>query len=164
MPYGVDNALVKAAKVVARLADYRPAPYVDALWEGFVASLALDPELKAALIDPARVDDAIARLPASLARMAWSSTHTTFSTNQCRGGVKTNVIPNVVEVEVDIRTVPGDSDDEVRESLTAALRRDYRVLRAATGEAAFQMMQKEDVDLMLLEVHLRGISGFEVLM
>jgi DNA-binding NtrC family response regulator len=56
-----------------------------------------------------------------------------------------------------------DSDDEIRESLTAALRRDYRVLRAATGEAALQMMQKEDVDLMLLEVHLRGISGFEVL-
>jgi len=56
-----------------------------------------------------------------------------------------------------------DSDDEMRESLTAALRRDYRVLRAATGESAFQMMQKEDVDLMLLEVHLRGISGFEVL-
>ena len=56
-----------------------------------------------------------------------------------------------------------DSDDEIRESLTAALRRDYRVLRAATGEAALQIMQKEDVDLMLLEVHLRGISGFEVL-
>jgi len=56
-----------------------------------------------------------------------------------------------------------DSDDEMRESMTAALRRDYRVLRAATGEAAFQIMQKEDVDLMLLEVHLRGISGFEVL-
>jgi DNA-binding NtrC family response regulator len=51
----------------------------------------------------------------------------------------------------------------MRESMTAALRRDYRVLRAATGEAAFQMMQKEDVDLMLLEVHLRGVSGFEVL-
>jgi len=50
-----------------------------------------------------------------------------------------------------------------REVLTAALRRDYRVLRAATGEAALQMMQKEDVDLMLLEVHLPGISGFEVL-
>jgi two-component system, NtrC family, response regulator PilR len=56
-----------------------------------------------------------------------------------------------------------DSDEEIRETLTAALRRDYRVLRAATGEAALQMMQKEDVDLMLLEVHLRGISGFEVL-
>jgi DNA-binding NtrC family response regulator len=56
-----------------------------------------------------------------------------------------------------------DSDEEIRELLTAALRRDYRVLRAATGEAALQMMQKEDVDLMLLEVHLPGISGFEVL-
>jgi len=54
-----------------------------------------------------------------------------------------------------------DSDEEIREVLTAALRRDYRVLRAATGEAALQMMQKEDVDLMLLEVHLPGISGFE---
>ncbi|HEU4690036.1 MAG TPA: sigma-54 dependent transcriptional regulator [Vicinamibacterales bacterium] len=56
-----------------------------------------------------------------------------------------------------------DSDDEMRETLTGVLRRDYRVLRAATGEAALQMMQKEDVDLMLLEVDLRGISGFEVL-
>jgi DNA-binding NtrC family response regulator len=56
-----------------------------------------------------------------------------------------------------------DSDDEMREALTGVLRRDYRVLRAATGEAALQMMQKEDVDLMLLEVHLRGIGGFEVL-
>jgi len=56
-----------------------------------------------------------------------------------------------------------DSDEEMREALTGVLRRDYRVLRAATGEAALQMMQKEDVDLMLLEVHLRGISGFEVL-
>ncbi len=56
-----------------------------------------------------------------------------------------------------------DSDEEIRELLTAALRRDYRVLRAATGEAALQIMQKEDVDLMLLEVHLPGISGFEVL-
>jgi DNA-binding NtrC family response regulator len=56
-----------------------------------------------------------------------------------------------------------DGNEEMREALTAALRRDYRVLRAATGEAALQMMQKEDVDLMLLEVHLRGISGFDVL-
>jgi DNA-binding NtrC family response regulator len=56
-----------------------------------------------------------------------------------------------------------DSDEGTRETLNAALRRDYRVLRAGTGEAALQMMQKEDVDLMLLEVHLPGIDGFEVL-
>ena len=121
MPYRADNALVKAAHVVARLADYRPAPYVDDLWRAFVGSLGLDAELKAALVDPARVDETIARLPASLARLAWSNTHTTFSPNMCRGGVKTNVIPDVVDIEVDIRTIPGDNEDEVRRHLDKAL-------------------------------------------
>jgi len=121
MPYGADNALVKAAHVISRLAEYRPAPHVGDLWTGFVRSLDLDGDVKAALVDPARVDEAIARLPAPLARLAWSNTHTTFSPNLCRGGVKTNVIPDVVDVEVDIRTVPGDSEDEVRRHLDKAL-------------------------------------------
>ena len=56
-----------------------------------------------------------------------------------------------------------DDDEGMRETLTSILKRDYRVLRAATGEAALQMMEKEDVELMLLDVHLPGISGFEVL-
>jgi acetylornithine deacetylase/succinyl-diaminopimelate desuccinylase-like protein len=121
MPYRADNALVKAAQVVSRLAEYRPSPYVDALWAGFVESLDLDPAVKADLADPARVDDRIGTLPAGLARSAWSATHTTFSPNVCRGGVKTNVIPDVVDVEVDIRTVPGDNEDEVRRHLDKAL-------------------------------------------
>jgi acetylornithine deacetylase/succinyl-diaminopimelate desuccinylase-like protein len=121
MPYGADNALVKAAHVVSRLADYRPSPYVDELWTAFVDSLNLDPAVKAALADPASVDDAIAGLPASMARYLWSATHTTFSPNMCRGGAKTNVIPDAVDVEVDIRTVPGDSEDEVRRHLDKAL-------------------------------------------
>jgi DNA-binding NtrC family response regulator len=56
-----------------------------------------------------------------------------------------------------------DDDEGMRDTLMAMLRRDYRVLRAATGEAALQMMEKEDVDLMLLDVRLPGINGFEVL-
>ena len=56
-----------------------------------------------------------------------------------------------------------DSDERVRETLAAPLRRDYRVLRAASGESAMQIMEKEHVDLMLLEVALPGISGFDVL-
>src|SRR5688572_3776837 len=56
-----------------------------------------------------------------------------------------------------------DNDEEVRESLTAMLRRDFRILRAGTGEGALQMMEKEDVDLMVVDVHLPGITGFEVL-
>jgi DNA-binding NtrC family response regulator len=56
-----------------------------------------------------------------------------------------------------------DHDEGMREDLTAILKRDYRVLRVATGEAALQVMEKEDVELMLLDVRLPGIDGFEVL-
>lgn len=56
-----------------------------------------------------------------------------------------------------------DQDEEMRETLASVLRRDYRVLRAASGEAALQIMEREDVGLMMLDVHLPGISGFEVL-
>ena len=56
-----------------------------------------------------------------------------------------------------------DDDEGMRDTLTALLKRDYRVLRAASGEAALQMMEKEDVELMLLDVRLPGIGGFEVL-
>jgi two-component system, NtrC family, response regulator len=56
-----------------------------------------------------------------------------------------------------------DADDAMREALTGFLRRDLRVLRAASGEGALQMMEKEDVDLMVLDAHLPGVSGFEVL-
>ena len=56
-----------------------------------------------------------------------------------------------------------DDDEGMRDTLTAMLRREYRVLRAASGEAGLQMMEKEDVDIMLLDVRLPGINGFEVL-
>ena len=56
-----------------------------------------------------------------------------------------------------------DNDEVMRESLTGSLRRDLRVLRAGTGEGALQMMEKEDVDLMMLDARLPGISCFEVL-
>jgi len=54
-------------------------------------------------------------------------------------------------------------DEDMRDSLASALRQDYRVLRAANGEQGLQMMQKERVDLLLLDVRLAGISGFELL-
>ena len=56
-----------------------------------------------------------------------------------------------------------DGDAEVREPLAEALQHDYHVLRAATGEVALQLMEKHDVELMLLDMHLAGISGIEVL-
>jgi len=56
-----------------------------------------------------------------------------------------------------------DDDEGMRETLTAILKRDYRVLRVASGEAALPVLTREDVDLIMLDVRLPGISGFEVL-
>ena len=56
-----------------------------------------------------------------------------------------------------------DSDDAIRERLAAVLRHDHRVLKAANGESALSIMGKDDVDIVLLDVHLPGIGGFELL-
>ncbi|MCC7416560.1 MAG: sigma-54-dependent Fis family transcriptional regulator [Acidobacteria bacterium] len=56
-----------------------------------------------------------------------------------------------------------DDDEGMRDTLTAILKREYRVLRVSSGEAALPILNKEDVDLVLLDVRLPGISGFEVL-
>ena len=40
-----------------------------------------------------------------------------------------------------------DDDEGMRDTLTALLKRDYLVLRAATGEAGLQIMEKEDVEI-----------------
>ena len=56
-----------------------------------------------------------------------------------------------------------DDDEGMRDTLTAILRWDYRVLCAESGEAGLRLMGKEDVDLMMLDIRLPGISGFEAL-
>jgi DNA-binding NtrC family response regulator len=56
-----------------------------------------------------------------------------------------------------------DDDEGMRDTLTAILRRDYRVLAAASGEAALPILKREDVDLMLLDIRLPGIGGLDVL-
>ena len=59
MPFRIDNALVKAAAVVQRLAEYRPAPRFHELWPARVESLNVPDELKQALLDPQRIDEAL---------------------------------------------------------------------------------------------------------
>ncbi|MDJ0768488.1 MAG: M20/M25/M40 family metallo-hydrolase [Ilumatobacter sp.] len=121
MPFGADNALVKAAAVVDRLSAYRSAPHLGVAWQAQVESFGLPGELRAAMLDPDRVYDAIAELPVSIARGCHALTHTTVSPNVAHGGQKTNVIPDVVDVEVDIRTVPGTTRADVDALLADAL-------------------------------------------
>ena len=56
-----------------------------------------------------------------------------------------------------------DDDQGMRDTITAILKRDYNVLMVSSGEAALALLKHEDVDLILLDVRLPGISGFDVL-
>jgi len=121
MPFGADNALVKASEIVRRLTEYRPTPNLDDIWRAQVAAMDVSDELRDALLDSERVWDTIAALPTPIARTCHAHTHTTFSPNVAHGGQKTNIIPDTIDIEVDIRTVPGDDHDVVMEHLRTAL-------------------------------------------
>jgi DNA-binding NtrC family response regulator len=56
-----------------------------------------------------------------------------------------------------------DDDEGMRDTLTAILKGEYRVLKVGTGEAALPVLNREDVDLILLDFRLPGINGLEVL-
>jgi DNA-binding NtrC family response regulator len=56
-----------------------------------------------------------------------------------------------------------DDDQGMRDTLTAILKGEYRILAVSSGEAALVLLREEEVDLLLLDVRLPGISGFDVL-
>jgi DNA-binding NtrC family response regulator len=56
-----------------------------------------------------------------------------------------------------------DDDEGMRDTIAAIFKRDYRILRAPTGEAGLMVLHREDVDLVLLDVRLPGINGLDVL-
>jgi acetylornithine deacetylase/succinyl-diaminopimelate desuccinylase-like protein len=120
-PYRTDNAVVTAAEVVRRLAEFRPPTVLHDVWRRFLTSMGFDEAMTAPLLDEERFLDAIEPLPVGLARQFHACTHTTFAPTIVHGGTKTNVIPDTVDIEVDIRTLPGQAGADVRRLLDDAL-------------------------------------------
>jgi acetylornithine deacetylase/succinyl-diaminopimelate desuccinylase-like protein len=79
--------------------------------------------MRAALLDEEAIEGLLAELPnRAAAAHLHACTHTTFSPNLVDGGVmKANVIPSYVDLEVDVRTMPGETADDVAAHLRAAL-------------------------------------------
>lgn len=112
MPYGRDNALIKAAKIVTRMSEYEIAPQIDELFKERVRALGFAPEMEKKLLDPAHIDDALAELPPGMARNLHSCCQMSFSPNVLNSGEKDNTIPDFAELHVDIRVLPGESQDD----------------------------------------------------
>jgi acetylornithine deacetylase/succinyl-diaminopimelate desuccinylase-like protein len=121
LPYDTDNALVTAARVVQRLAEHRPETQIHDTWRRFLAGMALPDELSAQLLDPDTLVAALADLPQGVARQFHACTHTTIAPTVAHGGTKTNVIPDVVDLQLDVRTLPGQTLADVQAIIDEAL-------------------------------------------
>ena len=129
MPFRTDNALVKAAEVVRRLAEFQPEPVIHDTWRRFVERMGFPAELSEQLLDPTKVRDVAGRLPdLGMARMIHACTHTTFAPTVIDAGVKSNVIPDTAEMQVDIRTLPGQTSEDVHAMLQEALGEYYEMV------------------------------------
>jgi acetylornithine deacetylase/succinyl-diaminopimelate desuccinylase-like protein len=146
MPLRTDNALVKAARVVERMASHQPETQIDGIWRRFVESVKLPDEISSLLLDTDSLN-AFCQSDSTdlgLARMVHAATHTTIAPTIGHGGVKTNVIPDRVDLEVDVRTLPGQTDADVLAVLTDAigpdLMRDVEITTSTSNEATASEM------------------------
>jgi acetylornithine deacetylase/succinyl-diaminopimelate desuccinylase-like protein len=119
--FRVDNALVKAAEVVRRIAEYKPETRIHETWTRFVQQIGFPPELSDPLLDPDSLVEALDLYPEAMARLFHACTHTSIAPTIIRGGSKVNVVPDAVEIDLDIRIVPGESEEDVRRMLTEAI-------------------------------------------
>ncbi|MBM3670758.1 MAG: M20/M25/M40 family metallo-hydrolase [Actinobacteria bacterium] len=120
-PFRTDNAVVTAAEVVRRIHEFQPQSQIHDVWRKFVEAMSYPEEITKAFLDPQGLRDALAELPLGMSRLVHACTHTTFAPTIMHGGTKTNVIPDYVELEVDIRTMPGQSGEDAHALLREAL-------------------------------------------
>jgi len=113
---------VTAAAVVGRLAAFRPTAQIHNAWRQFIDGMGWPPEIARLLLDPVDIEELLDVMPdVGMARQAHACTHITMAPTILHGGTKINVIPDTVDLEVDIRTLPGQSEAEVRSLVAEAI-------------------------------------------
>jgi acetylornithine deacetylase/succinyl-diaminopimelate desuccinylase-like protein len=121
-PFRTDNALVTAAEVVRRVDQYHGPAVIHEAWRRFVEGMSMPPAITEMLLDPDRIGDLVASLPElGLARQAHACTHTTIAPTIMHAGTKANVIPDVVDLQLDIRTLPGQTPGDIEALLDEIL-------------------------------------------
>jgi len=126
MPYGSDNAVVKASKAILRIQDYCDnkipitTEYLEYLADGLGMSklqkfmVTTKSLLPLTLKLSRKKDPDTAKIIHSLSRM-------TMSPNMVKGGIKANIIASKASIAVDIRTLPSQDEEYVLKHLKKAL-------------------------------------------
>ena len=119
------NAVAELARAISALLAYEPKVHAAALPMTLVEQCVCDPGLRQRLCKPATVRAALAELNATapeVARLVAPLYGLTFSPTVVHAsGKAVNVYPSHAEVCVDCRTLPGQSPEEVRREIDAAL-------------------------------------------
>lgn len=126
-----DNAAVKMAKAFTRLAALRTrvkvSPEIRKAIRAYLAASRGEAEAEklAAGIDARTIDrflDGYAKENRDTAEELRALTRMTVSPNVLRSGLKTNIIPDVAEAEVDTRILPGEDREYAAKMIGKALR------------------------------------------
>ena len=121
-PRAGDNALVTAAEVVRRL-DSRPPTDRD---RRRVAGLGRRRRSTTRRCGPgcstaSTCGTTSTTCPAEQRVHAHACTHTTYTPTEVAGGLKSNIVPDEITLGLDVRTVPGETSDDVQRFLDQLL-------------------------------------------
>jgi acetylornithine deacetylase/succinyl-diaminopimelate desuccinylase-like protein len=115
MPGIADNALVKAARLIERIAAYRPEPQLQQEVEAFLGTVLGEVPSPVSAVERARALD---RTAGELVEPLLAPT---FSPTIVSASQQRNVIPALCEVTVDCRLLPGQHPDHVDPLVRAVL-------------------------------------------
>jgi acetylornithine deacetylase/succinyl-diaminopimelate desuccinylase-like protein len=123
MPYGMDNAIVKLSKAVCRLTKYQPPRDVTAI-RVFLDAMGIGGIQKFMMAHPQSLPTALriaSKRSMGTVKLLHALSQMTISPNVCHGGVKVNIIPGQAYVDLDIRTLPGQGEEYVKDQIRKAL-------------------------------------------
>jgi acetylornithine deacetylase/succinyl-diaminopimelate desuccinylase-like protein len=115
MPSIADNALVKAATLIERIAAYQPEQQVQQEVEAFTRTVLGELPPTADIVDRLRALDEIT------GEVVRALLAPTFSPTMITASHKRNVIPALVDLEVDCRLLPGQTPAEIEPVVRAML-------------------------------------------
>lgn len=118
--YGSDDALTRAAEACRRLTGARTEVIVTDAWRWFIEDGWEEPA-RSTLMNPDRIDRVISRLTPTAARLFRASTRMTVAVTSVTSNGSWNTVPSDVRLEVQVRTVPGQGQEDVTAQITSAL-------------------------------------------
>ncbi len=124
LPFGIDNAAVKLAKGMSLIGENPPAPESGKLFRDMIGNLNLPEELELLFSRNETIDEGLALLSKDspgAARLLHAFSRMTVSPNVISAGSKVNIIAGRGFMELDIRTLPGQTDDNWKRYLTDTL-------------------------------------------